>query len=132
MEATVRSKENTDEQTEILARAGVSRPQELTDVMQRLNFANSGKPVEEKNPVDGFRLRLSPNRLEAADMLPAERLRLQYLLDDVSLSRFERSSESQTKTHSDVDYVCALRAVLPFLDDESAMIVERIIPHFDR
>ncbi|MES0198874.1 hypothetical protein [Mesorhizobium sp. M0011] len=132
MEETVGSGEYTDEQTEILARAGVSRPQELTDVMQRLNFANACKPVEQKNPVDEFRLRLSSNRLEAADMQPVERLRLQYLLDDVSLSRFERAIRSQVKTHSDVEYVCAMRAVLPFLEVESAVIVNRIIPHFDR
>jgi hypothetical protein len=132
MKATVKSEEYTDEQIAILAHAGVTRPQDLTNMMQRLNFANAGRPIEQVDPVDAWRLGFSPNRLEAAHILPAERLGLQYLLDEVSLSRFERATESAVKTHSDAEYISAMRTVLPFLDDESATIANRIIPHFDR
>ncbi|KQZ28534.1 hypothetical protein ASD50_19635 [Mesorhizobium sp. Root552] len=132
MEANLESETYNEKQAAILSRAGVSRPEDLTDVMQRLDFANAADPVVEENPVDPWRLHFSVERLGQSGMPSVERLRLQYLLDEISRSRFERTTESAIKTLSDAEYVSALRMVLPFLDEESATIANRIIPHFDR
>lgn len=122
--------EYSDKQIEILARASVSRPKDLPTPTHKLEFANAETRTKPENPVDQFRLRLDVRRLEEERMLPVRRMQLQDILDSVSQARFERATETSTISMADSAYVAAMRAVLPFVDVDSATIINRMLPHY--
>ncbi|MER9836163.1 hypothetical protein NKJ28_14440 [Mesorhizobium sp. M0145] len=120
----------SDKQTEILSRASVSRPQDLPTPEQKLLFANAGIETKSEDPVDEYRLKLDTVRMKAAGILPTPRIQLQYDMDFVSRGRFERSTDSSARSMTDSQYVAAMMAVLPFADEESALIINRMLPHY--
>ncbi|MER9482363.1 hypothetical protein NKI74_23695 [Mesorhizobium sp. M0494] len=120
------------QQTEILARAFVSRPQDLPTPELKLDFANAETSTKPEDPVDSYRLKLDVSRMEKERLQPTSRIELQRKMDALSQGRFERATESSTKSMTDAAYVDAMRAVLPFAEEESAIIVMRMLPHYTK
>ncbi|MES0032718.1 hypothetical protein [Mesorhizobium sp. M0040] len=118
------------QQMAILARASVSRPQDLATPELKLHFANAGTSTRSEDPVDEYRLNLNISQMEKERLQPTSRIELQRKMDAVSRGRFERATESSTRSMTDAAYVTAMRAVLPFADEESAIIVNRMLPHY--
>ncbi|MER9217146.1 hypothetical protein NKI54_35220 [Mesorhizobium sp. M0663] len=120
------------QQKAILARASVSRPQDLATPELKLHFANAGTSTRSEDPVDSYRLKLDVSLMEKERLQPTSRIELQRKIDAVSQARFERATHSSTKSMTDAAYVDAMRAVLPFAEEESAVIVMRMLPHYTK
>ncbi|WP_292450221.1 hypothetical protein [Mesorhizobium sp.] len=119
-----------DQQMAILARASVSRPQDLPTPEEKLHFANTATFAKPGEPVNELRLNLDSRRMEEEGVQPTSRIELQHKIDSVSQGRFERATNCSTRSMTDAEYVASMRAVLPFADEDSAVIITRMLPHY--